>query len=120
MTEAQQEKPFDPIEAWRGVRDASMDVWAKAMIEAVNSEAYARGSGTMLDVWLTGSAPFREMMEKTMVQALHQLSMPTRQDFLGLAERLTNIEMRLDDLDAKLDAFLQAAQRPATSGKESQ
>ena len=29
--------------------------------------------------------------------------MPTRTDITGLAERLTHIEMRLDDLEAKLD-----------------
>src|SRR5581483_405121 len=118
MSDSQQEKPFDPFEAWRGVRDASMDVWAKTMVETVNSEAYARTSGAMLDAWLTGSAPFREMLEKTMIQALHQLSMPTRQDFIVLAERLTNIEMRLDDMDAKLDVVVQALRPPAEAGKE--
>jgi hypothetical protein len=34
--------------------------------------------------------------------------MPTRADVTGLAERLTNIEMRLDDLDAKIDALAPA------------
>jgi hypothetical protein len=30
---------------------------------------------------------------------------------LSLAERLTNMEMRLDDLDARLDAILRAVER---------
>jgi polyhydroxyalkanoate synthesis regulator phasin len=34
------------------------------------------------------------------------MSLPTRKDMLGLAERLTNLEMRLDDLEAKLDEVL--------------
>ena len=107
---------FDPFETWRGMRDASMDVWAKAMIEAVNSEAYARTSGAMLDAFLTTSAPFRELLEKTMVRTLRQLSMPTRADITTLAGRITNIEMRLDDMDAKLDRLLEqkaAEARPA-------
>ncbi len=29
--------------------------------------------------------------------------MPSRADVVSIAERMTNIEMRLDDLDAKLD-----------------
>ena len=99
------QKPFDPFEAWRGLRDANMDAWAKLMVEAVNSDAYAKATGTMLDSYLTASAPFREMLEKTMTRALEQFSMPTRADFVSLAQRLTNIEMRLDDLDAKLDRF---------------
>ena len=32
----------------------------------------------------------------------------TRQEFATLAERFTNVEMRLDDLDAKLDQVLAA------------
>jgi hypothetical protein len=93
---------FDPFEPWRGMRDGYLDAWSKAMIEAVNSDAYAKATGTMLDTYLTASAPFREAVEKAMEQALTQLSMPSRADFTGLAERLTNIEMRLDDLDAVL------------------
>jgi len=32
-------KPFDPLEAWRNLRDVSLDAWAKAMTEAVNTQA---------------------------------------------------------------------------------
>src|SRR5438270_6622893 len=109
-------KPFDPFEAWRGMRDAGMDAWAKAMAETVNTDAYAKTSGAMLDAYLTGSAPFREMLEKTMLRALEQLSMPSRADFVSLADRLTNIEMRLDDMDAKLDG-LRHQPPPAKKGE---
>lgn len=97
------EKTFDPFEAWRGMRDASMDAWAKTMVQAVNTEGYAKATGAMLDAYLAVMAPVREAMEKTMSQVLQQMSMPTRADVTSLAERLTNIELRLDDLDAKLD-----------------
>lgn len=99
------EKPFDPFEAWRGVRSASLDAWAKAMVQTVNTDAYAEASGVMLDSYLTASAPFKELLEKSMVQALQQLNMPSRADFSSIAQRMTNIEVRLDDLDAKLDGM---------------
>jgi polyhydroxyalkanoate synthesis regulator phasin len=86
------------------MRDAGMDAWSKMMIQLVNTEAYAQATGTMMDAWLTTSAPFRKALETTMTQVLTQLNMPTRTDITSLAERLTNIEMRLDDLDAKIDA----------------
>ena len=63
-------KPFDPFEAWRGIRNVGMEAWAKAMTEAVNSEEYAKTSGAMLDAYLTASIPLREMLEKAMAQAL--------------------------------------------------
>jgi hypothetical protein len=91
------------VDQFRGVREAYMDAWAKAMGEMVNTEAYAEQSGAVLDAYLTASQPFKASLEKAMVSALQQLSMPTRPDFVSLAERLTNIEMRLDDSDTKLD-----------------
>jgi hypothetical protein len=99
------------------MRDAGMEAWAKSMVETVNSEAYNKASGAMLDAYLTASIPFRDMLEKTMTRALGELSLPTRADFVSLAERLTNIEMRLDDMDAKLDRI---TARPAAkkSAKE--
>lgn len=111
MSESNNEgKAFDPMEAWRGMRNAGMEAWAKAMTEAVNSEEYAKSSGALLDACLTASIPLHETLEKAMSQALQQMNMPTRADVISLAERFTQIEMRLDDMDAKLDGL---TRRPA-------
>ena len=105
-------KPFDPFEAWRGMRNVGMDAWAKAMTEAVNSDEYAKASGAMMDAYLTASIPLREVLEKAMAQALQQMNMPTRADFISLAERLTQVEMRLDDMDAKLEDIVKRPAEP--------
>ena len=102
----EQGRPFDPFESFRGMRDAYLNAMSKTMIEAVNSEGYAQATGAMLDYYLTASAPFREAIEKSMLQALQQLSLPSKQEFASLAERFTNVEMRLDDMDAKIDRVL--------------
>jgi uncharacterized protein YpuA (DUF1002 family) len=109
--------PFDPMAPWREMRDAYLDVWSKTMVETVNSEAYAKATGGMLDAYLSVSAPFRGAVEKAMLQALQQLSMPTRADIIALAERMTNVEMRLDDMDAKLDRIQAQISKPATAGR---
>ncbi len=95
--------PFDPAGMFKGVRDAGMDTWSKMMIQFVNTEVYAQATAAMLDAWLTTSAPFRKAVEQATTQVLINLNMPTRTDVTGLAQRLTNIEMRLDDLEAKLE-----------------
>jgi hypothetical protein len=105
--------PFDPTGMLKGMRDANMDGWSKMMIELVNTDAYAEATGAMLNAWLTASGPFRKVMEDSMAKTLEQLNMPSRDDVTRIAERLTNIEMRLDDLDAKLDE----APRPSHSGE---
>lgn len=121
MGEGKQEgaKPFDPFESLREMRDAYLDSMAKVMVEAVNTEGYAQANGAMLDSYLTASAPFREALEKWMVQSLQQLSLPSRQEVAALAERFTNMEMRLDDVDAKLDqiAKLIVEARPAAASR---
>jgi hypothetical protein len=106
--------PFDPTGMFKTMRDSNMDAWSKMMIQLVSTDAYAQATATLLDAWLTSSAPFRKVFETTMTQALVNCNMPTRTDVTRLAERLTNIELRLDDLDAKLAEGRRGA-RPAAS-----
>jgi hypothetical protein len=116
-------KDVDPMAPFRELRDAYLDACAKTMVDAVNTEAYAKASGAILESTLNASSPFRAALEKTMLQALQQLSMPSHADFLSLAERLTNIEMKLDDMDAKLDNLearstrAQSARRPVRAAR---
>lgn len=95
--------PFDPSGMLKEMQNAGLDAWSRMMIQVVNTDAYAEATAAMLDAWLAGAAPFRKATESAMTQALAALNMPTRTDVTGLGERLTNIELRLDDLDAKLD-----------------
>lgn len=108
MAEAKQEKDaaYDPFAPFREMRDTYLNAMSKNMVEAVNTEAYAKATGAMLDCYLTASTPLREEMEKSMLQVMQQLSIPSRQDIAALAERFTNFELRVDDLDAKIDRVL--------------
>src|SRR6185369_11980917 len=111
---------FDPTGMFKTMRQESMETWAKLMVQFVSSEAYADTTAKVLDAWLASSGPFRELVENTMNQALANLNMPSRDEVTRLAQRLTNIEMRLDDLDAKLDEVLQAVRRaPANAWSDS-
>lgn len=112
-------KDYDPVGAFREMRDNYLDAWAKAMVETVNTDAYAKASGMLLDTYLSASSPFREVLEKTMLQALQQLSMPSRADFVSLAERLTHIEMKVDDLDAGLERIEKLLVKPIVVNAES-
>jgi hypothetical protein len=105
--------PFDPTGVFKEMRNAGMDAWSKMMIQFVNTEAYARANGQVLDAWLATSTPLRKAMESAMAQALAKLNLPARADFISLAERLTNIELRLDDMEAKLDEIRPPARRSA-------
>lgn len=97
---------FDPTGMFKTMRDASINQWSKVMTDVVNSDAYASASGEMLDAWLANSGPFKQALENAMKQSLAGLQLPSVDDVTRLADRLTNIEMKLDDMDAKLDELV--------------
>ena len=101
---------LDPFGTLRAMRDANLESWSKMMIDLVNSEAYSQATAQWLDTYLTMLQPLQRIIDMTMTQALTGLNMPLRSDVTSLAERLTNIEMRLDDQDAKLDNILRVIQ----------
>jgi hypothetical protein len=103
------------------MRDAYLEIWSKNLIETVNSVGYAKASGAALDGFLAVAAPFKEPTEKAMLNMLQQLNIPTSADFAALAGRFTNVELLLDNLDAKLDRIekLLSGRQPATSAEAS-
>jgi hypothetical protein len=105
--------PFDPTGVFKTMRDANVDAWSKAMVQLVNTEAYAQATAVMLDAWLSTSGPFRKAIETAVTKVLTSVNMPTRDDVTRLAERLTNIELRLDNLEVKLDEARNSS-RPAS------
>jgi hypothetical protein len=108
--------PFETMNAiWetnlknmKSMRDANLESWSKMMIDMVNSDEYSQATGQWLEIYLNMTQPMKRIIDMTMNQVLTGLNMPLRSDVTSLAERLTNIEMRIDDQDAKLDDILHA------------
>jgi len=124
--EPESTNPLDPFETmntmweanlknWKSMRDTSMESWSKMMIDMVNSDEYSQATGQWLDTYLTMSQPMKRIIDMTMTQVLTASNMPMRSDVTSLAERLTNIEMRMDDQDAKLDDILHTMQALSAS-----
>jgi hypothetical protein len=102
----------DPFGVWRSLRDSNLDALAKGMATMVNTEAFSKAIGMQLDSYLAASAPFQKAVEQYMEAYLAQLRMPSRSEMVSMAQRMTNIELRLDDMDARLDEILEAVGRP--------
>lgn len=56
--------PSDPIGAWRALRDANLDAWAKGMAQMTNADAFAKAIGLQLDTVLAASAPLRRAVQQ--------------------------------------------------------
>ncbi len=97
---------FDPFAPWKQFQGPMMEAWSKAMSEAVASDDFARSMGETLNSYLETSAPLQKQFESAMEKYLQGMQLPTRAEFLAFSERLTGLEMRLDDMEAKLDKIL--------------
>jgi hypothetical protein len=101
---------LDPFGTLRAMRDVNLESWSKMMIDLVNSDEYSQATAQWLDTYVSMSQPLQRIIDTTMTRVLTALHMPLRTDVTGLADRLTNLEMRLDDQDAKLDDILRTLQ----------
>lgn len=99
---------FDPLAMWKQFQDASLKAWSQTMSELVTSEEYAKTVGQAADEFTRTSQPLQQQFEQMMAQYLQQMNLPSQSEMVSLAERLTGIEIRLDDLDAKMDELLDA------------
>lgn len=100
------QKPFDANPDRQTAAEAWLEAWAKMMNDVVSGEDFARWMNQYLAAYLEAAAPVRRQLEKAMQGLLRQWNVPTQSDLVDLAERLTNLERRVDDLDAKADRML--------------
>jgi hypothetical protein len=97
---------IDPFKEWVRFWEGWTKAWSDPMSDAVTSKGFAESMGQQLEGALEATAMMRQQMGGVMQQVLQQMSLPTRQDVVRLAERLTHMEMRLDDLDASIGEIL--------------
>jgi hypothetical protein len=97
----------DPLIQMFQFYDAFSKTWSDAMSKAVSSKSFAESMGRQIETGLDTMMLMRRQMGDLTEQYLQQLSLPTRNDFINLSGRLTNLEMAIDDINAKLDELLQ-------------
>jgi hypothetical protein len=111
MSEEKPDKPeADPFAQVVQFYDAWAKSWSDVMSQTVASKGFADSMGQQLEGSLDALTLARRQMGELMEQYLRQLNLPTRREVISMAERLTKIEMAVDDLDAKLDEVLDLLQ----------
>lgn len=110
MSEEKPEKPeqpeFDPFAQMIQFYDSMGKSWASAMSDAVASKSFADSMSEQMESNLEAMSLARKQFGDFMEQYLQQMNLPTRKEVVTMSERLTKLEMALDDLDAKLDEIV--------------
>jgi hypothetical protein len=96
----------DPLAQMLQFYDAFAKSWASVMSQTVASPRFAETMGKQVESSLDAVALMRRQVGEVIEQSLQQMSLPTRKEVAGIAERLTRLEMAVDDLNAKLDEAL--------------
>ena len=95
---------FDPIKMMRESRDNLLNVMAEMTLRVTSSRPYFVISSALSRPALFATAVSRKLTTAATSQFLAQMNMPSREDVLMLSQRLTRMEMVLDDISAAMDA----------------
>ena len=106
MSEKDEKQETDPFAQMIQFYDDWTKTWSGAASEMVSSKGFADSMAQQLESSLSTMGLVRRQVSEMMEQSLQQMNLPSRKDVVGLSERLTSIEMRLDDLEAKVDQVL--------------
>ena len=104
--EGEESKVPDPLTQMIQFYDTYAKSWSDAMSGAVASKGVAEAMGQQMEGSLEALTLWRKQMGTVFEQYLQQMSLPTKSQIVSLAERLTNVEMAIQDLDEKLDKLL--------------
>ena len=99
-------KEIDPFNDMIEFYDGWTKAWASTMSDTVASERFAQSAAEQMESSLEFMGFIRKLVGDAMDQYLQQMNLPARKEVVDLAERLTHIEMTIDDLDAKIDEIL--------------
>jgi hypothetical protein len=109
------------LDRLRTVRDSAMEDLAKVTLAWTSSDTFQTINAAISKPALLTTAILRKATESALADVLARLNLPSREDVLALSQRLTRIEMTLDDLGAGMDQLRRASsrpQRPATRERD--
>jgi uncharacterized protein Yka (UPF0111/DUF47 family) len=106
VAEKQDKPEGDPFSQMLQFYDDWTKTWSGAASSMVSSKGFADSVAQQLETSLSAAQLMRRQVSELMEQSLAQMSLPTRKDILAIAERLTGMEMRLDDMEAGLHEIL--------------
>ena len=108
MTEEKndQKSAIDPFSQMFEYYDMMSKSWSKVMSDSFASKNVAETMGEQIEGNLEAFSLMRRQFTDIFEQYMQQMNFPTRKELVALSQKLTKIEMDLDDLHDKIDDLL--------------
>ena len=97
-------KTADPFGMWRDWMANSERQWNGFLNDAMATDEFSQTMGRMMDGYLN----LQKNMNEVMGRYLQLINVPTRNDILGIGERLSQIEERLDRIESGISQAVRA------------
>ena len=110
MSESDEKQVGNPFSQMVQFYDDWTKTWSGAASEMASSKKFADSMAQQLESSLSTTQLLRSQMGQLMEQSLQQMNLPSRSEMLAMAKQMTRMEMRLDDVEAKLDQVLDLLQ----------
>lgn len=113
----EQQKVFDPFQAWKDVYDKTESYWGKVIGDNMNREEFSQLMGNVLNMNLQ----YQQAVNEVTGRYLHQVNVPTKEDVANVASLVINVEEKVELLEEQFDDRfdeLEAQQESASALKK--
>lgn len=91
---------------WKALLDQWLAAWDQVLTKAMGTEQFAQALSSHLDQWLAVQAPLRKATKETKDAALEAMGLASRDQVVGVARQLMDLDDRLEDVETALKAVL--------------
>ncbi len=93
----------DAVGAWKQFTDQALDLWSKALDQAMASEAVATLMGRSMEETLNLLGPLRRNYQGMSEDMFRTLNVPSRKQVTRLAAGIVAVDGRMEDIEERLD-----------------
>lgn len=111
---AQPTGPSEMASQGKALMDQWISAWDRLLADTMQTDAFAQAMGKYLDQWLSTQGPARKAAAEQTESTLQALGMPSRNQVIGIARQLMDLDDRIEDIEnniaalrAQLDQVLQ-------------
>jgi hypothetical protein len=107
----------DLLGQWKQFLDLWIAAWSKAFEQAMGTEQFAQIMGKQMETFLAGAGPIKKAVEPQLDAVLTGLGLPSRNQVIGIAAQLVQLEDKVDGLESRLDRVLKQLEDASAGAK---